>query len=77
MDTGPAKSRNGDTGPPEKTARRLAGDNEVNLTLPRENDDGEEWEDVATGLQPVVVEPKIDVNTLKNEILTDGMQVGY
>jgi len=86
METGPAKNhRNGsglgasdtkspasDTGQPSKThhaVRRLASDNEINL---KEN---EELEDVATELQPDAVEPKVDVNTLKNEILTDGMEV--
>jgi len=83
MDTGPAKNhRNGsglgasdtrspasDTGQPRAAHILAASDNEINS---KEN---EELEDVATGLQPDAVEPKIDVNTLKNEILTDGMEV--
>jgi len=50
--------------------------NEQNAVSP---DDGEaqESEGEETGIvtEPESVEPKIDVNQLKNEILTDGMQV--
>jgi len=40
-----------------------------------EGQEGEGEEEAGTMAEPEPVEPKIDVNQLKNEILTDGMQV--
>jgi len=40
-----------------------------------EEQEGEGEEEAGIVTEPEPVEPKIDVNQLKNEILTDGMQV--
>jgi len=69
MDIAPAKSDHDEPG--------RANDKEpaaLKSSLPQ-NDDYEEPEDITTEPTPTPSEPKIDINKLKNEILTDGMQV--